>query len=109
MQSHSETQSDGVRNWDWDLGEQFPNRYSTMAPERDIEAEDGKQLTLGDTTVTMWRISGHTPGALSYTFTGFDHGPHPFKVGADMVQRYFLVMQYCARAAQIKLEHICSR
>jgi hypothetical protein len=25
-------------------------------------------------------------------------------VGVDMVQRYFQVMQYCARAAQIKLE-----
>jgi hypothetical protein len=35
---------------DWDLVEQFPNRYLTMAPKRDLEAEDGKQLTLGDTT-----------------------------------------------------------
>jgi len=29
---------------------------------------------------------------------------HPFEIGADMVQRYFRVMQYCVRAAQIKLE-----
>jgi len=161
---------------DWDLVEQFPNRYVTMAPRRDLEANDGGQLTLGDTTITMWQTPGHTDGTLSYTFTVFDHGrpvnvvysggtgflfpdttpeqgirnlqtyidsqkhiaaravdsnatvvlsnhsvhdnavnrikmipgrgdgPHPFEVGADMVQRYFLVMQYCARAAQIKLE-----
>ena len=161
---------------DWDLVEQFPNRYLTMAPRRDLEAEDGQQLTLGDTTITIWRTPGHTPGTLSYTFTVFDNGrpvnvaysggtgflfpittpeqgikdfqtyidsqkhiaaraaetnatvilsnhsvhdnavnkirmipgradgPHPFEVGADMVQRYFQVMQHCARAAQIKLE-----
>ncbi|HLZ29896.1 MAG TPA: MBL fold metallo-hydrolase [Chloroflexota bacterium] len=161
---------------DWDLVEQFPNRYLTMAPKRDLEAADGMQLTLGDTTVTIWRTPGHTAGTLSYTFTVFDNGrpvnvaysggtgflapsatpdlgikhfqtyidsqkhiaaraaetnatvilsnhsvhdnavnrirmlagrgdgPHPFEVGADMVQRYFLVMQHCARAAQIMLE-----
>ena len=161
---------------DWDLVVQFPNRYLTMAPRRDIEVNDGQQLTLGDTTITLWQTPGHTPGTLSYTFTVFDHGrpvnvvysggtgfafpyatpevgidtfqtyidsqtriaakaaetnatvilsnhtvhenalnkikmiagrgdgPHPFEVGVDMVQRYFQVMQYCARAAQIKLE-----
>ncbi len=161
---------------DWDLVEQFPNRYATMAPSRDVEVKDGDQLTLGDTTITTWRTPGHTGGTLSYTFTVFDNGrpvnvaysggtgflfsdttpeagithfqtyidsqkhiaaraaetnatvilsnhvvhdnalnkirmipgrgdgPHPFEVGADMVQRYFQVMEYCARAAQIKLE-----
>jgi metallo-beta-lactamase class B len=161
---------------DWELVERFPNRYLTMAPARDLEAKDGQQLTLGDTTITIWRTPGHTSGTLSYTFTVFDHGrplsvaysggtgfvfpyptpelgietfqtyidsqrhiaaraaetnatvilsnhtvhenalnkikmipgrgdgPHPFEVGADMVQRYFLVMQHCARAAQIRLE-----
>jgi len=165
---------------DWDLVEQFPNRYLTMAPRRDLEATDGGQLTLGDTTISTWQTPGHTAGTLSYTFTVFDHGrpinvvysggtgflvadstpeggienlqtyidsqkhiaakaadvnatvvlsnhsvhdnainrikmipgrgdgPHPFEVGADMVQRYFLVMEYCARAAQIKLERCAS-
>jgi len=59
---------------DWDLVEQFPNRYLTMAPKRDLEAEDGKQLKLGDTTITIWRTPGHTAGTLSYTFTVFDNG-----------------------------------
>ncbi len=35
---------------------------------------------------------------------GRGDGPHPFELGADLVQRYFQVMQGCARAAQIGLE-----
>jgi len=35
---------------------------------------------------------------------GRGNGPHPYEVGADWVQRYFQVMQNCARAAQIGLE-----
>ena len=161
---------------DWDLVETYPNRYSTMAPTRDIVATDGMELTLGDTTVTLWTTPGHTAGTLSYTFTVFDdgrpvnvaysggtafnfqndtpdpgiqnfqtyiesqahiaaqaaatgatvllsnhtefdnaanknrmlpgrgEGPHPYELGAEWVQRYFQVLQGCARAAQIKLE-----
>jgi metallo-beta-lactamase class B len=161
---------------DWDLIDTYPNRYSTMAPSRDIVATDGMVLTLGDTTVTIWTTPGHTPGTLSYTFTVFDNGrpvnvaysggtafnfhngtpdpgiqnfdtyiesqrhmaaqaaasgstvllsnhsefdnavnrnkmlagrgdgPHPYELGTEWVQRYFQVMQDCARAAQIGLE-----
>ena len=35
---------------------------------------------------------------------GRGNGPHPYEIGADLVQRYFKVMQGCARAAQIRLE-----
>jgi metallo-beta-lactamase class B len=35
---------------------------------------------------------------------GRGDGPHPYEIGADWVQRYFRVMQGCARAAQIRLE-----
>ena len=35
---------------------------------------------------------------------GRGNAPHPYEVGADWVQRYFQVMQGCARAAQLKLE-----
>lgn len=31
-------------------------------------------------------------------------GPHPYEIGEDWVQRYFQVMQHCARAAQLQLE-----
>jgi metallo-beta-lactamase class B len=35
---------------------------------------------------------------------GRGNGPHPYEVGAEAVQRYFEVMQGCARAAQLRLE-----
>ncbi len=35
---------------------------------------------------------------------GRGDGPHPYELGADPVQRYFKVMQSCARAAQLRLE-----
>ncbi len=35
---------------------------------------------------------------------GRGNGPHPYELGADWVQRYFQVMQHCARAAQLRLE-----
>ena len=35
---------------------------------------------------------------------GRGNGPHPYDVGADGVQRYFQVLQGCARAAQLQLE-----
>ena len=161
---------------DWDMVETYPNRYRKMAPSRDIVATDGMELTLGDTTVTIWTTPGHTEGTLSYTFTVFDNGrpvnvaysggtafnfrndtpdpgiqnfqtyiesqqhiaaqaaatgatvllsnhtefdnavnrnkmfagrgdgPHPYELGAEWVQRYFQVMQGCARASQIRLE-----
>ena len=59
---------------DWELVEKYPNRYTTMAPKRDIVATDGMKITLGDTAVTIWLTPGHTPGTLSYTFTVLDRG-----------------------------------
>jgi metallo-beta-lactamase class B len=35
---------------------------------------------------------------------GRGQGQHPYEIGEDWVQRYFQVMQNCARAAQIRLE-----
>jgi metallo-beta-lactamase class B len=35
---------------------------------------------------------------------GRGNGSHPYEIGADWVQRYFKVMQSCARAAQLGLE-----
>jgi metallo-beta-lactamase class B len=59
---------------DWDLVDKYPNRYSTMAPKRDIIATDGMEITLGGTSVTLWETPGHTPGTLSFTFTVRDNG-----------------------------------
>ena len=35
---------------------------------------------------------------------GRGKGPHPYEIGTELVQRYFQVMQGCARAAQLRLE-----
>ena len=35
---------------------------------------------------------------------GRGDGSHPYEIGEDYVQRYFQVMQHCARAAQLRLE-----
>ena len=35
---------------------------------------------------------------------GRGNGPHPYEVGEDSVQRYFKVIQSCARASQLRLE-----
>ena len=40
---------------------------------------------------------------------GRGNGPHPYEIGAEWVQRYFQVMQDCARAAQLKLEQDLAR
>lgn len=37
---------------------------------------------------------------------GRGNGPHPYEIGADWVQRYFQVTENCARATQLKLEHL---
>ena len=33
-------------------------------------------------------------------------GPNPYEIGTDWVQRYFQVTENCARATQLKLEHL---
>jgi len=59
---------------DWEMLTRFPNRYTSMSPRHDVDAYDGMPLVLGDTTVTLWRTPGHTPGTLSFTFDVFDRG-----------------------------------
>ena len=59
---------------DWDV---LDKRTNGAKPKRDIEATDGQKLTLGDTTVTMYILPGHTPGTISSVFTVKDNGaPH---------------------------------
>lgn len=54
---------------DWDLA---ANRADP--PRKDIVAEDGMQLTLGDTTVTIYITPGHTGGTLSVLVPVKDNG-----------------------------------
>jgi metallo-beta-lactamase class B len=58
---------------DWDL----LDRSNGTKPRRDMVATDGQNLTLGDTTVTIYATPGHTLGTLSTVFPVKDHGaPH---------------------------------
>jgi metallo-beta-lactamase class B len=58
---------------DWDL----LDKSSGSRPRRDMVATDGMQLTLGDTTLTLYLTPGHTLGTISTLIPVKDHGtPH---------------------------------
>jgi metallo-beta-lactamase class B len=59
---------------DWDSIEKSVNGYPRGKPKRDIVADDGQKITLGDTAVTIVTTPGHTPGTLSMLFTVKDNG-----------------------------------
>ncbi len=59
---------------DWDSIEKSVNGYPEGKPKRDIVADDGQKITLGDTSVTLIATPGHTPGTLSMIFTVKDNG-----------------------------------
>jgi metallo-beta-lactamase class B len=57
---------------DWDLIARRPMPGGT--PTRDLVAEDGGHVTLGDTTLQITTTPGHTPGAYGLTFQVKDRG-----------------------------------
>jgi metallo-beta-lactamase class B len=57
---------------DWDL--LAKNTRNPANPRRDIEATDGQQLKLGDTTLTLYITPGHTPGTISTLVPVTDNG-----------------------------------
>lgn len=59
---------------DWDLIERSVQAYPLGKPKRDIVADDGQKITLGDAAVTIVTTPGHTPGTLSMIFTVKDKG-----------------------------------
>jgi metallo-beta-lactamase class B len=59
---------------DWDSIERSVNAYPQGKPRRDIAADDGQKITLGDTSVTLVTTPGHTPGTLSMIFPVKDNG-----------------------------------
>jgi len=63
----------GTTAADWDLI--YPatppanaNAANQIKPKRDLVLAEGQPLTLGDTTVTIVAIPGHTPGSLAFIF-----------------------------------------
>jgi metallo-beta-lactamase class B len=59
---------------DWDSIEKSVNGYPLGKPKRDIVADDGQKIVLGDAAVTIVTTPGHTPGTLSMIFTVKDKG-----------------------------------
>ena len=59
---------------DWDSIEKSVNGYPAGKPKRDIVADDGQKITLGDASVTVIATPGHTPGTFSMIFTVKDNG-----------------------------------
>jgi metallo-beta-lactamase class B len=60
---------------DWDLVANSPRIGSK--PKRDMVAADGENLTLGDTTLTLYLTPGHTLGTFSLLIPVKDNGvPH---------------------------------
>jgi metallo-beta-lactamase class B len=58
---------------DWDL----LDRSNGTKPKRDMVATDGQKLTLGDTTITIYKTPGHTLGTVSTVIPVKDSGvPH---------------------------------
>jgi metallo-beta-lactamase class B len=159
---------------DWDATLKRPATAAGGVPKRDISVgPEGRNLTLGDTTVQIVATPGHSPGTLSYVFPVKDQGRmvmvaysggtltgafgtdgarwdeyiasqrkiakaaadagasvllsnhseydgaytkarllaaprqpgenHPFIVGAEGVQRYFMVMTECAMASKLRI------
>jgi metallo-beta-lactamase class B len=63
---------------DWDAVEKSTNRPGGK-PRRDLDGTDGMVMSIGDTSVQIVTMPGHTAGTLSYLFEIKDHG-RPLKV-----------------------------
>jgi metallo-beta-lactamase class B len=59
---------------DWDMVDQSLNGFPNGKPKRDIVATDGMKIRLGDRTVTIYLMPGHTPGTISGIFQVHDRG-----------------------------------
>jgi metallo-beta-lactamase class B len=59
---------------DWDSIDKPVHGYPEGKPKRDITADDGQKIHLGDTPATILTTPGHTPGTLSMIFQVKDNG-----------------------------------
>ena len=60
---------------DWDLSSASRTDTCRWRPGATSKRTMACRSRLGDTTVTLWRTPGHTPGTLSFTFTRFRQRP----------------------------------
>ena len=55
-----------------------PDRPLGVPLKRDMVLEDGQPLTLGNTSLKVYKLAGHTGGSPSFEFTVYDNGT-PYK------------------------------
>src|SRR6516165_3697056 len=58
---------------DWDSIDKLENRPGGK-PKRDMVGDDGMRISVGDASVRIVKMPGHTPGTLSYLFDVRDNG-----------------------------------
>jgi len=51
-----------------------PREGDPPAPTRDMVIREGEPVTLGDTSITLVAVPGHTPGSLAFIFPVYDGG-----------------------------------
>ena len=94
---------------DWDLVEKSTNRPGGK-PKRDMVGTDGQRLSVGDASIQIVTMPGHTAGTLSYLFEVKDNGKPlrvayvggtaiPFNGTAAYYDQYLASSQKLAKAA----------
>src|SRR4029079_3600242 len=93
---------------DWDLA-QTPNHMGGP-PKKDLTGDDGMTISVGDASLKVVTMPGHTPGTLSYVFEVRDNGKPlrvayvggtaiPFNGTAEFYDRYIASSKKMAKAA----------
>jgi metallo-beta-lactamase class B len=94
---------------DWDAIDKASNHQGGK-PKRDIVGKDGMKVSVGDASVQIVTMPGHTPGTLSYLFEVRDHGKPlrvayvggtaiPFNANASYYDGYIASSRKMAKAA----------
>jgi metallo-beta-lactamase class B len=94
---------------DWDTVDKSENRPGGK-PKHDMVADDGMNVSVGDASVRIVTMPGHTPGTLSYLFEVRDNGKPlrvayvggtaiPFNANAAYYDRYLASSKKMAKAA----------
>jgi metallo-beta-lactamase class B len=94
---------------DWDAIAKAPTHMGGK-PRRDIAGDDGMTISVGDASLRIVTMPGHTPGTLSYLFEVRDHGKPmrvayvggtaiPFNASAEYYDRYIASSKKMAKAA----------
>jgi len=94
---------------DWDAIDKLENRPGGK-PKHDMVGDDGMNVSVGDASVRIVTMPGHTPGTLSYLFEVRDNGKPlrvayvggtaiPFGADAAYYDRYLASSRKVAKAA----------